>query len=159
MRVTVDLAGSWRRLELAEDVVGAAFAGGQEVQVALLPCRDGEPSTGEVVTAIVGGGLSGMAVHVPFGRHVFTCVLADGRSLWGVVENGVADGDGERLVLRPRSQNVPAAALRPGVRLDEVEGCSLRRLPEALRRIAVGEGDATVALPIDGVWSRVDAPR
>lgn len=155
--VTVDLAGSWRRLELADDVVGAAFAGGQEVQVALLPCRDGEPSTGEAVTAIVGGGLPGMAVHVPFGRHVFACVLADGRRLWGVVETGVADG--ERLVLRPRTQNVPAEALRPGVRLDEIDGCSLRRLPAALRTIAVGEGDETVALPIDGVWSRSEAPR
>lgn len=147
--LVLDLAGSWRSLELRADGLDVAAVRA----IALHPCRAGQVVPDERIVAICDGGRVTADVHVPPGRWLFVGDTGGALVGWGVVDVP-AEASGP-LVLCPRLLRVPAHDLRPAFRLDAIEGVSLQALPERLRTVQVPVEATEVLMPLDAVPVRL----
>ncbi len=147
--VEVDLAGAFRTLRV--DAGDLALPG--ELALGLWPVA-AKVDLQNRVTAFVAAGnqAAGARVFLPAGRWLFAIPREGASPLLGRID--VAEGD-EQVWLRPRTQRVPAAGLRPAVRLDSLAGVSLEELPPGLRTVQVDAGAIDVELPEGAAWGVV----
>lgn len=150
-----DLAGTYRSVEIASDVVPVRGEGA----VALMACRHGEVGLDERIVVLCNDGRATSAVHVPAGRWLYTYDGGGVRGVWGVVDVPSGAEQHSVLSLQPQLHLVPARETQPALRFDEIDGVSLRALPERLRTWQLPAGDDAVALPMRAVWVRLPAPR
>ena len=151
--VSVDLAGSWRTVQLESDVVDLHSA----ASVGLIACRNGEPAPAERVVVLCSDASGSKPVHVSPGRWLYMIKNSGPHAIWGVVDVGARDSG--VLVLQPRLYLTPVADLRPGLRFDVIAGVSLRSLPETLRTWHPPAGEAAVALPLDATFEKATKVR
>lgn len=156
--IHVDLAGAFRGLRIDSDVLDLRG----EAAVALMACRNGQCSIDERIVVLLVDGRSARPVYVPAGRWLFHYSTGDAgvswpHAVWGVVD--VPAAGAEPLPLRPRLCLVPRHELQPGRRFDEIDGVSLRSLPERLRVWRPSPDGEPVAMPVGAVHTAIAAPR
>jgi RNA polymerase sigma factor (sigma-70 family) len=143
-RLEVDLgfAGPLRQVELELPAPGAGPAVAPAALV-LLPCRGNDVAVDERVTVLLDGARGVAPVPLRAGRWL--AVVATEAGWVGGVVDVAADGTTVRVV--PQVDDVPAAAVAPGLVLESVDGVSLREVPAAARTVRVPLGATTVLLP------------
>lgn len=138
----LDLAGSWRSLELRVE-------GGEPMAlraIGMMRCRAGRVVTDERIVVPCEGDRSAAAVFVPAGQWCFFAETAAGVTGWGIVD--VPTAANGPLVLVARQLPLAAAGLRPAARIDSIDGVSLQDLPERVRTVPVPATGDTVLVPL-----------
>lgn len=147
--LVLDLAGSWRSIELRAEGLDVATLRA----LALHPCRAGRVVQDERIVAVCDGGGATASVHVAPGQWLCMAEVDGALRILGVVD--VPAGTAGRLVLSPRLVRLPADPLRPAFRLDAVDGVSLFDLPERQRTVQVPADATDVLVPAGAVPVRL----
>jgi len=148
--ITIDLGGSERSVRIESAELGTLEGLGV---ITLLRVEGGEAQLGQSVAVFCQAGRGITAVHIPNGRWLYRYDDNDQVvAAWGLVEVTTARQSGDELVLLPRLRLAPLAEIRAGIRLDEIEGVSLAKLPDKFRTVSAKGGSERVALPIDAKY-------